>query len=494
MDRIKNNVFKMLALFFMTTVCGVVGAVTYVSSARASASETVQHVCADGEYCLVCDVAEQVDALPTADEITLDNAAAVTQQIHNIDRIKYDMSDEQFDQFRTLVEVENYGDVVRYDNAVAKLQSLQGYTQLAIAKKLDLCGEAVQDTSEAEVSFSVRNISTNQTTELTLFDLGCETSALGENAYQMTSDGWIFSYTLPVGTYEITELNTDKPIAINGREVYFECQSMSFNGETATDNGIIVTLQENDYNVVTVLNGYPTYTFKAQDTDGNPIAGVGFSYNDWSNTTGDDGTFTQSTPWIASGEITVSSIPAEYCASPSAVVTYTDNAGDVKGKDDTPIITMSLDEAYTFVFAKHRYSHGVCAGCDSEDASQGHTYGELVGEEPATCEENGVKAHYLCSCGAYFDEEKNVVTYDELITAATGHNYSPWIDTKEATTKEHGERKKVCVACGDIVVEQTPKAEPLVKDTDLTVVLIVIGVVLIMGAVAYVVTKNNWTE
>ncbi|MCR5232055.1 MAG: right-handed parallel beta-helix repeat-containing protein, partial [Acholeplasmatales bacterium] len=57
-------------------------------------------------------------------------------------------------------------------------------------------------------------------------------------------------------------------------------------------------------------------------------------------------------------------------------------------------------------------------------AALGHNYGELIPEVPATCEAEGLKAHYHCSeCGKYFDSDKNEVTYESLIIAALGHDY-----------------------------------------------------------------------
>ena len=131
------------------------------------------------EYCLVCDVANKVNALPLAEEITVENAAEVTQQIHDIDRIKYDLTDDEFEELRALVEVENYGDVVRYDEAVHAVQNVQGGAWFVVTKSFDLGNETLQDTTDTQVSFKVTNVETDVATTLTLFDLGVSTSALG---------------------------------------------------------------------------------------------------------------------------------------------------------------------------------------------------------------------------------------------------------------------------------------------------------------------------
>ena len=87
------------------------------------------HVC-DSTPCLVCDIAAKINALPDAANITVDNAAAVTEQIHAIDRVKMDLTDEQYDELLTVVATRpngsGYGldEPVRYMEAVEKVVSL----------------------------------------------------------------------------------------------------------------------------------------------------------------------------------------------------------------------------------------------------------------------------------------------------------------------------------------------------------------------------------
>ena len=71
----------------------------------------------------------------------------------------------------------------------------------------------------------------------------------------------------------------------------------------------------------------------------------------------------------------------------------------------------------------------------------GHTYGELVAEVPATCEEDGFKSHYKCiACDKYFDAEKNEVTYESLVilAAGIGHTYGELVAEVPATCTEAG--------------------------------------------------------
>ena len=75
-------------------------------------------------------------------------------------------------------------------------------------------------------------------------------------------------------------------------------------------------------------------------------------------------------------------------------------------------------------------------------AATGHTYGEIIPEVPATCEETGLSEHYQCSvCHALFvysDDEYVEVEEDDLIIAATGHTYSDLQEAVDPTCTENG--------------------------------------------------------
>ena len=76
-----------------------------------ASAEAIDHsVCETSEdYCLVCDVAEKVNSLPEKEAITIENSAEVIQQIHDIDRIKYDLTDQQFEELVALVDTHDDG-------------------------------------------------------------------------------------------------------------------------------------------------------------------------------------------------------------------------------------------------------------------------------------------------------------------------------------------------------------------------------------------------
>ena len=90
----------------------------------------------------------------------------------------------------------------------------------------------------------------------------------------------------------------------------------------------------------------------------------------------------------------------------------------------------------------------------SEDFEEGdplgHTYGDLVAEVPATCEEGGMAAYYECSvCHKVFDENKVETTLEALAVSALGHSYGEWIEEVPATCEETGMAAHYhCEACG----------------------------------------------
>ena len=51
-----------------------------------------------------------------------------------------------------------------------------------------------------------------------------------------------------------------------------------------------------------------------------------------------------------------------------------------------------------------------------------HKFGTLIDEVPASCVEDGMKAHYYCQeCGKYFNEDKQEVSQDSLVIEKLGH-------------------------------------------------------------------------
>ena len=80
-----------------------------------------------------------------------------------------------------------------------------------------------------------------------------------------------------------------------------------------------------------------------------------------------------------------------------------------------------------------------------------HNFGTLIEETPATCIDNGMKAHYYCSdCGKFFDESKNETTETALTIPATGvHTFGTLIDETPATCIAGGMKAHYkCTVCG----------------------------------------------
>lgn len=81
-----------------------------------------------------------------------------------------------------------------------------------------------------------------------------------------------------------------------------------------------------------------------------------------------------------------------------------------------------------------------------------HTFGTLIEEIPATCIAGGMKAHYKCTvCGKFFDENKNETTEAALKTPVSpyyGHNFGFWVEEEYATCQAPGRKGyKHCSIC-----------------------------------------------
>ncbi len=263
-------------LSFFISIMVVLSAMLISPSFKANANSHA-NCNSSGMYCLVCDVAGKINTLPNTQDINIDNAISVIQQINDIDRIKFALSDNEFTELVSLVDtysngVDNFV-ITKYQNAIDVVRELTG-VNLAISKSFNLNGESVSDTSNTQVSFEIINLSSNQTSVLTLFDLA-STSAFGSEYYSVTSDGWVFAYKLPKGQYRIKEINLNRPININGENAYFYCDTITVNnatesGEDATD-GIIIDLQDNTK--VDFLNTRCGNQFAVANDDDNTISG-----------------------------------------------------------------------------------------------------------------------------------------------------------------------------------------------------------------------------
>ena len=115
-------------------------------------------------------------------------------------------------------------------------------------------------------------------------------------------------------------------------------------------------------------------------------------------------------------------------------------------------------------------AHYICSECnkifDEEEnetsaddlvlPALGHSYGTLIAAVPASCEETGMKAHYICSeCNKIFDKEENETTADDLVLAALGHSYGTLIAAVPASCEETGVKAHyICSECNKIFDEE----------------------------------------
>ena len=100
---------------------------------------------------------------------------------------------------------------------------------------------------------------------------------------------------------------------------------------------------------------------------------------------------------------------------------------------------------------------------DNVTIPAGHSYGELIPEQPATCTEPGLRAHYKCSvCNLYFDEDKVEVAYEDLVIPASGdnHTYGVLVPEQPATCTESGLRAHYkCSVCNSYFDEDKAAVE-----------------------------------
>lgn len=241
-----------LALIMTLSLCPV--------TAFAAIGEDDKHVCDDPDsYCLVCDVAEKINALP--DVVSVDNAADVTEQIHAIDRIKVELTDDQYEEMLTLVDTRpnssgfgGLAEPVRYMDTLFALAELDAGGSLYIQKKYSL-GDAELDQTMSDATFSIECIdegSSFATLNVTLAENEeSYLAALDGSFYSYDESGWTNRYILPAGTYRITETGYHA-VTTDGDELTTS-PSYVVGDETSADSAIVV-VEEGGSSAVTVLN------------------------------------------------------------------------------------------------------------------------------------------------------------------------------------------------------------------------------------------------
>lgn len=174
---------------------------------------------------------------------------------------------------------------------------------------------------------------------------------------------------------------------------------------------------------------------------------------------------------------------ADYTACTSTTITglaageyqirYAENENYLASADETVTIAIShnfgalIEETPATCIDDGMKAHYYCSDCrkffdaDKNETTETaltilatgvHTFGTLIAETPATCIAGGMKAHYKCTvCGKYFDADKTETTEDALKTPISpyyGHNFGFWVEEEYATCQAPGRKGyKHCSIC-----------------------------------------------
>ena len=162
-----------------------------------------------------------------------------------------------------------------------------------------------------------------------------------------------------------------------------------------------------------VLNGFCTITVEASTDGGQTWTAIWDAKTD---TVNEGGTYLQGTASIA--------VPAAYC---------TDNAQFAFH------FYKKANQVYEYTDAMFAIDNVTMTYGATDPCADGHTL-TAVAEVSATCEETGVKAHWVCSvCGKLFSDAdgKNETTLEALTIPATGHAWGQpawtWTGTESAS-------------------------------------------------------------
>ncbi|MBR6568625.1 MAG: InlB B-repeat-containing protein [Clostridia bacterium] len=372
------------------------------------------HNCVDADNCLVCYIAELINSLPEAKDISAENAAEVTDTIHAVDCVKFELTDEEYDELLSLVaaaENSNGGLPVpkAYMEALNAIVNLDDGCSFHISKDVLLKGEDIYDLSEAYVAFeitgengycstltlrdAVQGVFTLDESQVASVDFFTATLASFEGYYTMDKQGWTYSYTLPAGTYTIKEV-TDSMI-INGTE--YTDATVSFNGESAESYTFI--LKEGEDVSLLIGNYYDgeiNIWYEANGGEGEMYPDIATRYN-------------------------------EFTLSPNA---FTKTGYVFKGWSDD--IGNSYDDGGTYYFdnsttlfaqweecTEHIWSDGTCSKCGTECSHD--TMTSEITARPESSDgiswSKGEKT-YTCTCGYSYAQEADRADYSEYIKAA----------------------------------------------------------------------------
>ncbi len=425
----------------------------------AFASDT--HDCGDAKDCVVCYLAELINSLPEAKEISAENAAEVTDTIHAIDCVKFDLTDAEYDELLTLVvsaENSNGGLPVpkAYMDALNAIVNLDDGCSFHISKDVIVEGIDSYDLSESYVAFeitgtdgycatvtlrdAVQGAFTLDESQAESADFFTATLASFDGYYSMDEQGWTYSYRLPAGTYTVKEV-TDSMI-INGTE--YTGFDVSCNGKTAND-GYTFILTDGSKSVVHFSNSYGprTLSFNANGGEG----------------------------WMDTQEIGTNGrveIPENKFVKPGYIFTGWNTLPDGSDLSYLPGDQACFYEN-TVLFAQwqecteHSWNEGACSKCDKKCA---HT--ELKSEITARPEStDGIiwskgEKTYTCECGYKYTQEVDRANYSEYIKASL--EFAELILTEDLTVAAKAEIMADYEALGELQQNLIVDEQKIVDD------------------------------
>lgn len=264
-----------------------------------------------GEDCLACTAAALVNDLPDPDDITIENAAAVMEQINQIDRMKSQLDTEtpddegmtEYDHFIAQVEgqdpsgdsdgdSENGPDsesrsdseknieesIPKYDDVLTDIEQVEGGSFAAVSKAVRGVPAEQLDWSQTDATFSIECIET--TNENVTFNSGKPLEVtLGEiqggsmeanGLYAKKSNGWTNKYLLPEGTYKITEIGSNT-VTVNGTRLNTTA-SYNVDGKKSADYATFSVAAGQTSSVL--ASNIKAQTFLAVDEESNALEGA----------------------------------------------------------------------------------------------------------------------------------------------------------------------------------------------------------------------------
>lgn len=399
----------------MKKIMVIVLSVLMVFSVMPMAFAQDAHNCVDADNCLVCYIAELINSLPEARDISAENAAEVTDTIHAVDCVKFELTDEEYDELLSLVataENNNGGLPVpkAYMEALNAIVNLDDGCSFHISKDVLLDGEDIHDLSETYVAFeitgengycstltlrdAVQGVFTLYESQADSVDFFTATLASFEGYYTMEKQGWTYSYRLPAGTYTVKEI-TDSMI-INGEK--YTGATVAFNGEEAADGYTFTVEEGKDVSlfVTNTFDGEISVFYDANGGEGEMYPDIATRYN-------------------------------EFTLSPNA---FTKTGYVFKGWSDD--MGNSYDDGGTYYFdnsttlfaqweecTEHIWSDGTCSKCGTECAHDAMT--SEITARPESSDgiiwSKGEKT-YTCTCGYSYAQEADRADYSEYIKAA----------------------------------------------------------------------------